>query len=103
MSSTTIKVDTAVILQTASKIEGYIQNYESSYQKVNQLSKEVDATWDGTDNDKYKEQLNEFHGDFDDLRDKLTDYVNFLKKAADQYETAQENLTQDASKLAANR
>ena len=47
----TIKVDTAAITQAATKIEGYIINYESSYSKVNQLSEAVDATWDGTDND----------------------------------------------------
>lgn len=99
----TIKVDTAAITQAANKINGYITSYETSYGRVNQLSEEVDKTWDGTDNDKYKEQLAEFQGDFTDLKEKLIDYVDFLKKAAKEYETAQDNLTKDASKLAINR
>lgn len=99
----TIKVDTAAITQAANKIDGYIINYESSYSKVNQLSEAVDATWDGTDNDKYKEQLEGFQNDFTELGSKLKDYVDFLRKAALEYETAQENLTKDASKLAVDR
>ena len=99
----TIKVDTAAITQAANKINGYITSYETSYVRVNQLSEEVDKTWDGTDNDKYKEQLAEFQGDFIDLQNKLKDYVDFLKKAVTEYETAQDNLTKDASKLAINR
>lgn len=99
----TIKVDTAAITQAATKIEGYISSYESSYGKVNQLSSEVDATWDGTDNDKYKEQLEGFQNDFNELGSKLKEYVAFLKKAATEYETAQENLTKDAGKLAVDR
>lgn len=99
----TIKVDTAAITQAANKIDGYIVSYESSYTKVNELSKAVDDTWDGTDNEKYKAQLAEFQGDFTDLQNKLKDYVDFLKKAALEYETAQDNLTKDASKLAVDR
>lgn len=103
MSSTTIKVNTGDINKAAQYIEGYIEEYKGSYEKVYSICAEVDAKWDGTDNDKYKSRLEEFRNDFQDLEKKLEDYVDFLRTAVREYEEAQSKLASQASKLAADR
>ena len=102
-TTTTIKVDTAMISTSATKLDGFISSYEESYKAVMRYAKELESTWDGTDNDKFNEQLEGFHGDFVDLHDKLNDYVTFLKEAAKAYDAAQDKLVTDAGNLATNR
>lgn len=102
-TTTTIKADTAQIAATARKLEGYIDTYVEIYGEIEQLAVDLDETWDGSDNDKYNEQLGAFHGDFVDLENKLNQYVQFLKDAATAYNTAQEDLEKSAGTLATDR
>lgn len=102
-TTTTIKADTAQIASSAKKLEEYIELYVEVYGQIEQLARDLDATWDGEDNDKYNEQLGEFHGDFVDLKNKLDQYVQFLKDAATAYNTAQEDLEKTAGTLATDR
>ena len=99
----TIKVDTAVISSSAKKIESYIASYETSYNAVTKLADDIGETWEGEDNQKFRGQMREFEGDFKDLGQKLKDYVSFLTDAVTKYDTAQEQLTIDAGKLASDR
>lgn len=103
MSTTIIKVDTEAIAGAAKKIDSLKVQYSSSYGKVYDLFEQLDSSWNGVDNDKYREQLNEFRGDFQDLENKLQDYINFLTKAIEEYDTVQEDLTTKAGSLKADR
>lgn len=103
MSTTVIKVDTGTIAEAVKKIGNLKQQYVESYGKVYELFEQLDSSWDGVDNDKYREQLNEFKGDFKDLEVKLQDYINFLNKAIEEYDTVQEDLTTKAGSLKADR
>ena len=104
MGSTKIVVDTTYIASAKSRLESLKQEYSASWSKVMRLKDEVDATWDGTDNDTYNERLEGFRDDFTDLERKIEDYIRFLGTAKEKYDTAQSTLEQTAkSTLAINR
>lgn len=103
MSSTEIKVDTGTIAEVAKKIGVLKQQYFESYSKVYELFEQLDSSWNGVDNDKYRERLNEFRNDFKDLEDKLQDYIKFLDEAIEKYNDVQEVLTTKAGSLKADR
>lgn len=102
-SSNTIKVDTDVIARTVTVINSKISTYEGHYKTIYQHLEDIALEWKGSDFDRFRDRLKEFEGDFIDLHNKLDDYVRFLNKAIEEYETAQTNLTQSAGRLAADR
>lgn len=103
MSTTIIKVDTEAIAGASKKIDSLKVQYSSSYENVYEIFEQLDSSWNGVDNDKYREQLNEFRNDFQDLEEKLQNYIDFLNKAVTKYSDVQEDLTTKAGSLKADR
>lgn len=102
--ATRIVVDTTQIEATKKRVEGFKNDFHSSWTKVMKLKDEIDATWDGTDNDAFNTKVEGFRNDFTELETKIQDYIDFLTKAKTEYDNAQSTLEQKAkSTLAADR
>ena len=97
---TKIMVDTEKIASVRAKIEEYQHSYQGAYQRLYELDEELNNTWKGVDSDKFSKLLKGFEGDFKRLDENITHYINFLDKAKNAYDTAQDNITNDAGKLA---
>ncbi len=93
------------IIKTKGFIEEKTEQYKLTYEKINKLIDEIfsNEQWGGAEARAFNEKLQGFQNDFRDMHRKLTDYCNFLRKAADAYTTAQDGVTARADKLSADR
>lgn len=101
--ATKIMVDTTQIESAIKRITEFQQQYQESYKKLYTIDAQINDTWKGEDSNKFSEQLQGFENDFKDLDNKFTDYIRFLENAKSSYDTAQEQITKDAGRLAVDR
>ena len=97
--SGSIKVDPAVLRSTASKVDAQAGEYRK---QVAQLYAEVDtmqAAWQGPDNLAFANQIKTFKADFDRMAKLMDEYSIFLKKAADSYQSTQDQIKSAAKRL----
>ena len=82
---------------------GYILDEAAEYQKAfNNLYAEVDAmskAWQGTDNQSFVKQVNDFKDDLQAMYKLMTDYAGFLADAAEIYGGAQQNIIDNTRNL----
>jgi len=101
--ATTILVDTAQIAATKTKIEGFKEEFNASWNKVMTLKNEITQNCSGVDISKFNDQVEGFRDDFQALEGKLQDYIQFLVTAKQTYDEAQDKVKTEASALATNR
>lgn len=101
--SSVINVNTDTVSKAKSRIESLRGEYEDNYKKVYELDKQINESYKGVDSDKFSERVAGFENDFIDLNEKFKEYITFLGNVIQKYETAQTELTNKASRLAADR
>lgn len=100
MAQGKIIISTAEVKAAAVKVENlaksYNQSYTELYQIVNSLAEL--GIWQGTDNDAFVQQINQFKNDFVTMEQLMLAYADFLKKASAGYKTIQNNTTDQVGK-----
>lgn len=90
MSERTIRVQPSELNAQASAIKSKIVDYNNAYGDiVSQANFLTTTSWGGQDAEAFKEKVNEFKRNFEEMATILEQYVNFLKKSAGVYQTAQ--------------
>lgn len=96
-------VTTESVKQSAERVKEIIEKYETEYGK---LYTEVEALrsskWQGTASDTFNSKLDSYRASFDNLRDVLNSYYDFLVAAAEHYEKVENNIRESAETLTGN-
>lgn len=94
-------VTTESMRSLASKIENLASEYQTLYtnQLYGTVASDVKKAWIGVDADAVINRLEGFHNDFDNIVKVLNQYVEHLRKAAQNYDDQQEQLRQAANNL----
>jgi len=95
-----IKVTPEVLEQTAGKIEGIAADYEAQYNKLYGETDALATAWQGKDNIAFKEQIDGFKDDFQQMKQLMDQYAQFLRQAAQQYRDTQDTIVTEVKKLA---
>lgn len=100
MAQGKIIISTEQVKAAAQKVEGLAKNYKDSYTELYSI---VDSLaelgiWQGTDNQAFVQQINQFKNDFVAMEQLMISYADFLKKAANGYKTIQNNTTEQVGK-----
>lgn len=94
-----IEVKPEELKSVAQKMDAQIEEYKRLY---NAIYSEVDglaSAWKGADNIAYTTQMQGFKDDFEAMATTLMQYSEFLKKAAQDYQTTQDQIITEAKKL----
>ena len=89
-----IQVTPANLRRAAGEVEGLARNYKDQYDRLFTLVEEFTSTdYQGKDAKEFCAKVREFEDDFMKMKKLMDDYAQFLSKAADDYETNQDNLS----------
>lgn len=95
-----IKVTPAELRNAAGEVEILAGNYKDQYNALFILVEEFTSTdYQGKDAKEFCAKVREFEDDFMKMKDLMDEYARFLKKAADDYEENQRNLSSQISGL----
>ena len=95
--ATKISVESASIEKVSKSIKQEAENYKTIYSIVDDLFGY--EQWLGKDARKYNEKIQGFRDNFKNLYNNFISYVNFLAKAAEAYDVAQDTAQSGAGKL----
>jgi WXG100 family type VII secretion target len=99
MATRKITVTPEQLTGAAEKIEQSAGDYQRTYTKLYSEVESMRAAWDGTDNVAYTTQVKGFQDDFTLMYKLMTEYAQFLRMSAKQYETTQNEIIQAAQTL----
>lgn len=100
MSERIIRVQPSELRAQADKIRTEQVNYEQSYTDIVSVSNRlISAGWGGVDADSFDAKIKAFENDFVQMKTILDQYVNFLKRTANAYETAQNDVNSQINTL----
>lgn len=95
----TITVTPEQLITAAGKIEGLAADYKTQYDLLYTETNAMAATWNGKDNQAFVDQIAGFKDDFEKMHSLMESYADFLRKTADAYTKAQEEIVASAKKL----
>ena len=98
---TKISVESALIDQISKTIKQEAENYKTIYERIYGIVDDIFGyeQWLGEDARKYNERIQGFKDNFKKLYNNFISYVNFLAKAAEAYDIAQDTAQGNAGKL----
>ncbi len=98
---TKISVESALIDQISKTIKQEAENYKTIYERIYGIVDDIFGyeQWLGEDARKYNERIQGFKDNFKKLYNNFISYVNFLAKAAEAYDIAQDTAQGKAGKL----
>lgn len=98
---TKISVESALIDQISKTIKQEAENYKTIYERIYGIVDDIFGyeQWLGEDAHKYNERIQGFKDNFKKLYNNFISYVNFLAKAAEAYDIAQDTAQGKAGKL----
>lgn len=94
-----IYADPNQLEQTASLIDGQVQEYENEYKSLYLEVEKMQAGWKGKDNLVFTEQITSFQSDFMKMTELMKEYSSFLKNSATVYRNVQDELMNKARQL----
>lgn len=99
--ATKINVESALIDQVSKTIKQEAENYKTIYERIYGIVDNIFGyeQWLGEDARKYNERIQGFKDNFKKLYNNFIAYVNFLAKAAEAYDIAQDTAQGKAGKL----
>ncbi len=90
MGKMTVTPQTMISL--ADTINGKVGEWNAAVQSIYRLVSELDAMWDGTANEQFKQMFQEDQAKFNNLAQLMTDYTNAIKTAANNYIQGEEEV-----------
>ena len=99
--ATKISVESASIEKVSKSIKQEAENYKTIYEKIYSIVDDIFGyeQWLGKDARKYNEKIQGFRDNFKKLYNNFISYVNFLAKAAEAYDVAQDTAQGKAGNL----
>ena len=94
-----ITVETDKLLKTAANIDIARQDYQRLYVDLYQRIDELSAAWTGKDNQAFTNRIKAYQDDFRRISVIMTQYSDFLRNSARAYDSTQEELAMEASRL----
>ena len=94
-----IIVDPAALQSAATAIEGQVAQYKEVYTKLFSEVNGLSSVWTGADNTAFTDQIQGFLEDFQNMETLMTQYAEFLKKAAQTYTETQTDVINAAKQL----
>lgn len=96
-------ITTESVKQSAERVKELIIKYETEYGKLyTEVESLRSSKWQGTASDTFNSKLESYRASFDNLRDVLNSYYNFLVEAATHYEQVEDSIRESAETLAGN-
>ena len=95
--ATLIKVTPELLNTHAGALDSLIGLYKGSYERIYSEKNVLQSGWQGEANQAYSRQLDGFHNDFVALETLLRQFESFIKTAASQYTTTEQDLANTAS------
>ena len=88
-----ITVNTQTHINKASEVDEMAANYMSHYEALlNDVDTLTTSDWQGEDATAFRNQVEGFREDFQKMNKLMGEYADFLREAANKYNTMQENL-----------
>ncbi len=88
-----ITVNTQTLINKASEVDEMAANYMSHYEALlNDVDTLTTSDWQGEDATAFRNQVEGFREDFQKMNKLMGEYADFLREAANKYNTMQENL-----------
>lgn len=94
-----ITVETDKLLKTAANIDIARQDYQRLYVDLYQRIDELSSAWNGKDNQAFTNRIKAYQDDFRRISVIMTQYSDFLRNSARAYDSTQEELAMEASRL----
>ena len=94
-----IIVETSRLEAVAAQVEGYADDYKSTYEALYQKVESLDTDTIGKDNDTFTTQINGFRDDFQRMEKLMREYAEYLRKSAKALKDTEERLAGEAAKL----
>lgn len=93
-------VTTESVRRSAERIGDLVAKYQTEYEKLyTEVQTLRSAKWTGIASDTFNKKLEEYKSAFEELRDVMNNYQEFLVKAADNYEQVENKLQEEAGNL----
>lgn len=94
MSERTIRVQPSELEAQANVISGKKESFKEAYEDIVTQSNYLSTTtWGGQDGEDFNNKVKEFKKDFEQMFNILDQYVKYLKKSAEAYRRAQDDVT----------
>lgn len=88
-----IKVTTEELRQKSEEVSALATEYFQHYEALlNDVATLTTTDWTGNDANAFREQVEGFRADFNNMKEKMEDYANFLRTAAVNYDETQSNV-----------
>ncbi len=88
-----ITVNTQTLTNKASEVDEMAADYMSHYEALlNDVNTLTTSDWQGEDATAFRNQVEGFRDDFQKMRDLMGEYADFLREAANKYDSMQDNL-----------
>lgn len=99
MAQGKIIVETAKLDSTASKVRSLAEEYQSEYNRLYNIMKDMKNVFDGEDSVAIISQIEGFRNDFEAMKKLMDEYAEFLSKAASTYRQTQDDIAARAKQL----
>ena len=93
-------VTTESVKRSSERIGELVSKYQTEYEKLYTEAQALrSAKWTGIASDTFNKKLYEYKTAFEELRDVMNNYQEFLKNAAEHYEQVENRLQEEAGNL----
>lgn len=93
-------VTTESVKRSSERIGELVSKYQTEYEKLYTEAQALrSAKWTGIASDTFNKKLGEYKTAFEELRDVMNNYQEFLKNAAEHYEQVENRLQEEAGNL----
>ena len=96
----TYKVETSDLKTSGSALEEKNAQYVTTFGKLYAETTDLKVTWQGQSSDTFNSKVESYRASFEELSKIVTSYIEFLRKAAANYEATEQALTDAANRLA---
>ena len=94
-----VKVTPEDLISQADSLNGRVEVISGLAGKINQLKTDLQVYWKGEANKNYSNKLEGFHKDFQNLKTLLDQYVNHMKKTANDYQKTEDDIKSRVTSL----
>ena len=99
MPADVLKVSPDQLVATASKFKSEMQNMQIAHLKMSEAIRSLDGTWDGGASEQFKSNFDAMYNNLKQTDEKMTDAVEELLKANEQFEQYEQQNQQLAASL----
>ena len=93
-------VTTESVKRSSERIGELVSKYQTEYEKLYTEAQALrSAKWTGIASDTFNKKLEAYKTAFEELRDVMNNYQEFLKNAAEHYEQVENRLQEEAGNL----